>query len=271
MPDAAPSPPRSTPWVFRAFARYNRRYLGKHFHRFQLANEHSPPPNPDGLPVVIYLNHPAWWDPLVCVELARRFYPQRGQAAPIDAEALKQYGFFKRLGFFGVEPDSPRGGSQFLRNALRVCQQDDAALWITAEGHFTDPRQRPVQLMPGLSHLAHRLPRGLIIPLAIEIAYWDQRTPELLARFGEPIDAGTPLDSPEAWQDELTQRLTRSLECLAADSIARNTEAFTPLVGGKTGVGGVYDFWRRTKAALTGQRFDPQHRGSESRPQEPSA
>jgi hypothetical protein len=41
--------------------------------------------------------------------------------------------------------------------------------------------------------------------------------------------------------------------------MSRDPTNFVELVKGKTGVGGVYDLWRRLKAGLHGEKFDPSH------------
>jgi hypothetical protein len=47
--------------------------------------------------------------------------------------------------------------------------------------------------------------------------------------------------------------------CLAAAALRRDPAAFETLLGGKTGVGGVYDLWRRLKAFFRGERFRSAH------------
>ena len=41
-------------------------------------------------------------------------------------------------------------------------------------------------------------------------------------------------------------------------AVSRDPAKFTAVVSGRTGVGGVYDLWRRVKAWVRGERFDPQ-------------
>ena len=43
--------------------------------------------------------------------------------------------------------------------------------------------------------------------------------------------------------------------------MTRDPDRFTTLLDGKTGVGGVYDVWRRTKSWARGERFDASHGG----------
>ncbi|MFA9477274.1 lysophospholipid acyltransferase family protein [Phycisphaerales bacterium AB-hyl4] len=255
--------PRRSPRLLAMFVRYVRRYVGKQFNAVRVLRE-STCDLPSDTPVVFYVNHPSWWDPLMLALLATQRYPQRQHYAPIDAAMLGKYAFFERLGFFGIEPNSTRGAAKLLRVGQAILAQPDAALWITAEGQFTDPRLRPVQLRPGLAHLARRLPHARIVPVAIEYIFWDESTPEALMAFGDPIntaEAAKQWDVTE-WQRELAHRLERTMDRLATASQTRDPALFDNLLDGRRGIGGVYDLWRRCKAWARGQRFDPSHGGS---------
>jgi 1-acyl-sn-glycerol-3-phosphate acyltransferase len=193
--------------------------------------------------------------------LARHFFAARRHYAPIDADALARYGFFRRLGFFGVEPRTPRGGAQFLRAGLAVLGRQDAVLWVTAEGAFRDARLRPVRIQAGLARLLSRATRRTVVfPLAIEYPFWQERTPELLVRFGEPLSV-SPGDAAgsDDLQSTLDRRLERAMDELRADAVRQDPAAFQTLLGGQAGVGGVYDLWRRAAALLRGRRFAAEH------------
>jgi 1-acyl-sn-glycerol-3-phosphate acyltransferase len=209
------------------------------------------------------LNHPSWWDPLVGLTLTQLF-PDHQHFAPIDAKALVKYRFFERLGFFGIDPGSTSGGRVFLRTCETLLHQPNNAIWITAQGRFADPRQRPVALLPGVAHLARRLPAATILPLALEYPFWQERQPEALGRFGPSliVDPATPR-SVDEWQSLLDQAMTATQDGLAEEAIRRDPSAFEVLLSGQAGVGGVYDVWRRFKAWLSGRRFRPQHGDAE--------
>jgi hypothetical protein len=49
------------------------------------------------------------------------------------------------------------------------------------------------------------------------------------------------------------------MDRLAVDASSREASRFEPLVSGDVGIGGVYDLWRRAKALVRGERFQPQH------------
>jgi 1-acyl-sn-glycerol-3-phosphate acyltransferase len=255
---AAPALPRRSAWRVRVFSRYFRRWMGKNFHAVRLSRS-GRPPDLEGRPVVIILNHPSWWDPLMGVVLAELFAGYQ-HYAPIDARALAQYRVFEPLGFFGVEAGTTEGALAFLRTGAAILSRPGHALWVTAQGRFTDPRVRPVELRQGVGHLLRRLDDALVLPLAIEYPFWQERYPEALAHFGTPIEVrpGRARSVPE-WMARIEAGLTQALDELAAAAQSQDPEKFEVLVGGKVGVGGVYDWWRRLKARLGGRRFAPGH------------
>jgi 1-acyl-sn-glycerol-3-phosphate acyltransferase len=251
--------PRISPWVLKIFAGYIRRYTARHFHAVRLSRAGRPPALSDA-PLIVVLNHPSWWDPLVCLLLARQFFPERSHFAPIEADALARYRVFARLGFFGIEAGTRRGAATFLDVGRAVLGQPRACLWVTAEGRFTDPRQRPVRLKPGVGHLARSLEAGAVLPLALEYPFWEERCPEALARFGEVVwvETGKARRAP-AWTELLEQRLGAAVDGLAAEACRRDREAFEVLLRGRAGIGGVYDLWRRLRARLHGEQFRREH------------
>ena len=269
MRERAKQAPEISPLLLSMFEKYTGRYLARHFHALRLSQAQRPDPMAiRGKPLIVYFNHPSWWDPLICLRLAEQFFPDRKNYAPMDASALTKYPFFERLGFFGVELGSARGARRFLSVSQQVLSQPDSALWIAAEGQFTDPRARPVRLRSGIGHLAVRVRQAVLLPVALEYPFWEERTPEALARFGEEIPAGEAGLKATDWTAVLETRLQKALDALAADALARDPGRFDVLLGGTAGVGGVYDAWRRLKARFRGERFSPEH-GDEELPELP--
>ncbi|MEO0513809.1 MAG: lysophospholipid acyltransferase family protein [Planctomycetota bacterium] len=266
-------PQVSARWV-RMGLRYVPRLVRKHFSAVRLLGG-----LPDeltqgsGEPLLIYMNHPSWWDPVAVAVLTERFFRGRTGYGPIDGKGLEKYRFMEKLGFFGIDPNSRAGAAKFLKVGRAVLETPGAILWVTAEGHFTDPRLRPVRLRPGVAHLVRKAKRVTVLPLAIEYPFGEEKQPEMRLAFGEPIVVTPPrTTSSEAdasakdpgrtsaqWNALLERRLTETMDRLAAATIEQEVEAFTLLSDGKRGVGGVYDVWRRLKAWATGKKFDPAH------------
>lgn len=225
-------------FLFRWFRRYAAWYVRRHFHSVRVSGDRRLPAGP----VIVVMNHPSWWDPMIGLLLTGLF-PERTPFAPMDAVALEKYRLFRRLGFFGVERGTRAGAREFLRQSRAILQRPDAMLWVTAQGEFTDARVRPIRLKPGIEHLGP-VP---ILPLALEYAYWHESRPEVLIRFGPPC------------RDNITGALQKTADHLAADSVARNEAAFETILGGTAGVGGMYDWWRRLAARWRGESFTPEH------------
>jgi len=254
--------PRRWLWLFRLFRWYARRYVRKHFHavRVSKSGHGFPPTTTTGRePLLIVLNHPAWWDPMICLMLSR-LIADRDQFAAIDAEAVTQYAFFRKLGFIGVDTKSLRGAADFLRTGVTILSESNRVYWVTAQGRFADVRERPLAIAAGVGHLAARLTHGTVLPVALEYTFWTERTPEALVRVGHPLRiADHPGLSGKAWTALIEAGMTQNLDTLNAETMSRDPAKFHLLLAGKTGIGGPYDWWRRLKAWARGQKFDASH------------
>jgi 1-acyl-sn-glycerol-3-phosphate acyltransferase len=211
-------------------------------------------------PLVVFANHPGWWDGVAFMLLSQALFRPRRMFIPMDAKALARYPFMRRIGVFGVEGGTPRGAVAFLRTAREVLSSPDRMLWMNAPGRFSDVRERPVPIAPGMTRLPEFAPDAVFIPLALDYPFWTERKAEMLCAFGEPIEGAAlaALDR-DARADALSAALSATMERLAADAIARDPARFETLLRGEEGMGGIFPLWRRLVALLRGQRFDPRH------------
>ena len=248
-----------SPLMLRFFGLLFERDLASSFHAVRYAGTLPTTPGP----MVIYANHPSWWDGELFVWLSARVFTQRRTFAPIESAMLKQYPFFGRIGAFGVTPGYA-GASSFLAVGEAVLDLEDGLLLVNAEGRFRDPRDRPLGLAPGLVHLARRLPGARYVPLAIEYAFWDERRPNLLLRFGDAVP-GAALEQDASAGPALRDALSATMDALAADAATRDPRRFATLLAGRTRINPFYDAWRGAKALVRGQRFDPSHSAAPER------
>lgn len=250
--------PRSSPWLVGWFCWYVRRFVRKHLHAVCVTRDTLP--GPISGPLVVYMNHPAWWDPMVGAVLTRTIFADRTCFAPIDSEALRNYPFFERIGFFGVDPTSRSGAADFLATARLVLQSPGALLWLTPEGKFTDPRDTTSPLRPGIAHLAAECEAATFLPLAVEYPFWEEKLPEALCCFGEPIETGRYAShTKQQWNELLSVGLRQAQARLASLSIARDAASFEVLLSGNVGVGGVYEWVQRVAAPISGRAYRVQH------------
>jgi 1-acyl-sn-glycerol-3-phosphate acyltransferase len=246
-------------WQLKLFARYVAFYLRRHFHGLHLLR-HADLSSLEGRPLLVCLNHPAWWDPILALYLSQKLFPTRTHYAPIAAAGLSKYRFFEKLGFFGIDPGTHSGASRFLQFGKSVLQSNSGALWVTAEGEFTDVRRRPVQLRAGVGHLARHADRFAVLPVALEYAFWNERSPEAFACLGEPIFISNgALRTADEWLGDFARSLETTQNTLSALVMDRRADAFEPLLTGVAGVGGTYDLWRNLKSLLRGRKFNPEH------------
>lgn len=236
--------------LFRRFIA--RRRLRSSFRAVRLAFADRLPPTHTTAKVIFYLNHPSWWDPLLCMVLAQRLVPGRDVYAPIDADQLKRYAILRPMGLFPVKPGTREGAVQFFRSAEAVLARGDV-LAVTPQGEFTDQRARPAVFKAGLGALLARLEdRGedaLAIPIALEYTFWNQRSPEALVAVGWPLatSIGVPPRSPAAWTAILESSLTRLQDELSTKAQARDERAFETVLQGSRGTAGLYGRWQRMR------------------------
>lgn len=248
--------------VFRFFARYAARYFRRHMHALRLARWGGPPQGTKGRPLVAYSNHPSWWDAMVYILLADRLFPERRGHAPMDAAMLERYRIFRRLGAFAVEPDSAAGAAAFLREAKRLLADPATLMFVSAPGRFVDVRKRPQGVKAGVARVPELAPEALLVPLAIDFVFWEERKPEALVAFGAPLAAEELAALPRAERlARLEAALHATMDRLQGDAEARDPAAFDSLLASTAGVGGLYDLWGRLRAGVSGRRYDPSHRG----------
>jgi 1-acyl-sn-glycerol-3-phosphate acyltransferase len=245
-------------WHFAAFVWLFERALATDFHAVRLAKVHPPPASQDRL--VIYTNHASWWDACIYLLLQHQLFPDRILRVPTDARMISKYRFMPKVGAFPVDLASRRGAVDFIAACRALLNDTRNFMIIAAQGRFVDVRERPLDLQPGLAHLPDIADDIIFVPLAIEYAFWLERQPEALLRFGPSMSAHdlkslSVEDRRQIFEDSLAQQM----DALAADSIARAEEAFTTLIAGRRGVNPLYDGWRRLRALVRGEPFVPEH------------
>lgn len=244
---------RSLLVLFRYIVRRNFR---RAFHAVRI--EHAERCQAIDGPLIIYANHSSWWDPMVAFLLSAKLMRARRHYAPMDADALARYPVLRKIGVFPVEISSARGAVRFLRTGEAILR-GGGTLWVTPQGQFADVRERPLVFKPGMAALAARVPGCVVLPLAIEYVFWDERTPEVLLCFGEPVRvmAGESTAALEARLIEALEAVMREMRERASTREA--TQFARVLVRGRAGVGGMYGMSLRLRAWVRGRRYDAEH------------
>ncbi len=248
-----------SPRLLLCFAIYLRWYLKRNFHSLRILKTGLPVDAGDK-PLVIYSNHPSWWDPLIYILIANQKFSSRIGFGPMELKALENYAFMKRLGIYGVDSESRQGIRTFLRVSKHLLSIPNHCLWVSAQGEFSDPRSRPLGLRPGISYLLKNCPESIFMPMAIEYPFWDERYPEALVSFGQPIESVKLKQLPRNnIMSILDSLLCQSMDDLAKMAATREQKHFETVLEGNYGVGGIYHLTQQLKARFFGKSYHPKH------------
>lgn len=229
----------------RAYARYGRGMLRRAFARVWVGG--PPLPSDDG-PTITYLNHSAWWDPILCHYLSHDVFARDGYGLMEGAQLVK-YPFFRRIGCFGaVGPDGEpgalnaedaRGLALYAARTLRGGPR--RTLWIFPQGALLPPRV-PLVFRSGVARLGRAVPEAPLIPLAVRYEVRAEQRPEVFVRVGEPLRIAAHAGEPPARVTRrLETRLRETLEALDADLRDPEPRAYRVVLAGKDSISEFYD------------------------------
>lgn len=210
-------------------------------------------------PLIIAMNHPSWWDPIVGVAIRHIYFPDRPALSPIEMPMYERFGFMRRLGMFGISPEHPDALKEMVCYVHQQCEHAPrSAIFITPQGIFTDVRE-PIAVRPGAGAMASGLDSVRVVTILTELAFWHDRRPELLLLAR---DCPTPVcPSTASWTRQIRMSMQSGADELAQLVIARNEEAFTSMLPrGGADVNPAFDLWQRLRGR--GSRISPSRRGA---------
>lgn len=249
----------------RVFAAYTRWLFRRRFASVRIELEGWPLltalDDHDG-PAMVVLNHPGWWDPLVCVLLASLGCPSRSACAPMERVQLEKFNFFRKLGLFGIDPDNPNTLGpmiEYVEGAF--ASEARTTLWLTPQGQFVDPRV-PIEIRPGAASIAAKAERARpgrlrVLSVAVEYVFGLDQRPDVLLRVRDvqPLRAdGSPAlrTGVGGWQRGIVQAMRANQEALAELVVARDFAPFHALLGGRSAINPIYDWWLRLRGKSAG-------------------
>lgn len=256
-------PAAKNPPIELWFRWYTRRYLRRSFHRVLWCGEL--PSRPAG-PLIICSNHSSWWDMLAAFWIATDLLGWEGYG-PMDERQLRRYAILRRIGVFGVDRESLRGGREFLDYATGLLAGTDRALWITAQGELVSTDVRPIRFYSGPACLAERLLRETgrcaYLSVALDYEFWDEKRPELLIRFGTVRELqAEPGLSRKAILRWMETDLEAEMDALGELRRRRDVSQFQQALADRPGGGGVspvYDLLRSVSARLRRENAPREH------------
>jgi len=123
---------------------------------------------------------------LLIYEAIRRLSFSKAHYMMTDAEQLKTFGFFRKLGAYGVEKSSLGGIRETLHYTSTLLEQG-GRVWLFPQGEIQSLHQEPLRFQTGIGHLFMRSPDVCVVPVTLEYRLMYHPKPDASMRFGTPI------------------------------------------------------------------------------------
>jgi len=246
-PAIAPASP--SPGFLRFFGGYSCRLLRKRFSSVRLERtsvEVLQDAQLHGGPLIIAMNHPSWWDPIVGVALRHTYFPDRPALSPIEMSMFERFRFMRKLGMFGIDPGHPDALAEMVCYVRMECDKKPrSSIFITPQGTFADVRE-PIVVKPGIGALASELTDARVIAVLAELSFWHDKRPELLLLARQCVPPNRP--STASWTRQIRTTMQQGADELARLVIARDESAFEPMLDRSgSDVNSAFDLWQRLR------------------------
>ena len=212
-----------------------------HFDRVWL-NVEGPLPHPADGPLIIYPNHPSWWDGYMCFLLTRKVLDGRFEAyLMMEEPELRRYRFFSWAGCFSVDRANPRSSARSVAYISRLLAERRArALVIFPQGAIVPNDRRPLDVYSGVARIARRTGGATLWPIGLRYEFRGEQRPEAFIRAGSAHHAPADADT-RALAAEVARRLTAVADALRDDVTEGRLDGYRVLLRGRAGVNRWWD------------------------------
>lgn len=174
-------------WAHALFRPYLRSLIQRRFHAFHLLGEL--PSIPNDTPILLLPNHATWWDgffPYMLNELCW----QREYFIMMLEHRLKEFWFFRFLGAFSINQQSPKGIVETLDYTVQLLQ-GKRIIVMFPQGELSAWGKRPLGYNRGIERVLKKCrdegKRVAIVPLAMRCEFLDDEKPHIFLLCGEPL------------------------------------------------------------------------------------
>jgi hypothetical protein len=194
------------------FRHYLKFLFHRHFSAFHLLDRM--PETDAQLPLLLLPNHSTWWDGFFVFYFNQYFFTRRLYLMMLERQ-LRKYPFFKRVGAYGIEPDSPSAIRQSLRYSADVLNRQNSGknmLCIFPQGELLPWHTRPLVFKKGIDIIIRQSEKPFtVLPLAMRVELLEEQRPEVFFLCGQPLvsDADS-FPGSLFFTDQLTQLLQKT-------------------------------------------------------------
>ena len=213
------------------FSAYNTRLLKKHFFGIHIGGEKNLNRWDKTKPSIIYANHSNWWDGLAAFYLSKVLWSIDAYVM-MDIEQMKKYRFFKWIGAFSVNRNSPRESMESINYSINLLKDSDKALWIFPQGVMQPNDYRPIMFYNGISRIAEAIGEFNLIPVTFRYEFMMEQLPDLFISIGE-IKQVNRIEDTKHFTEELNVKLVSGLDKLKEKVVSSDLEGFSIILSGK--------------------------------------
>ena len=215
--------------------------LRSQFDRISLRRAAAPP---DGAPLILCVNHSAWWDGYMCM-LLNETTLHRNAYVMIEDTQLQRYQFLRWTGGFSVNRSDVRSATESLAYAVRVLSNDPRAMLIIyPQGEILGNDVRPLKFFSGVGHIAKNIVRAVgrcaVLPCALRYEFIGEQKPQAFIHTGEPLLVESE-GAARAITAQAEAALTRDLDALHDDVTHYRLAGFDTLMTGGASINRMWD------------------------------
>lgn len=234
--------PKKSPGFQRILSNYLTFQLKKQFYRVWIDDQRDGTKSPSGH--LILANHSSWWDGLMVFYL-NHYVIKEDSYAMMSQKGMEDYSFFRKIGAFSVNPDSPKDLVSSLKFAEK-CLQQKKTVWIFPQGKEEHLEMRPLSFMNGPGFLIERNPGIKVTMVTFYYTFRHDQRPELFIRISEE-NGNHSNQSRKKLTDSLRTNMEMRLDSLKTDIIQEDLSRFHLLLKGFPTNSEWLSFWKRRK------------------------
>ncbi|WP_044336569.1 lysophospholipid acyltransferase family protein [Rossellomorea aquimaris] len=235
--------PKKSKRFQRILAHYLTYQLKKHFYRVWIDDRREAGKSSSGH--LILANHSSWWDGLMVFYL-NHYVVKEDSYAMMSQKGMEDFSFFRKIGAFSVNPDSPKDLVTSLKFAEK-CLQEKKTVWIFPQGKEEHLEKRPISFMSGPSFLSERNPEISVSLVTFYYTFRHDQRPELFIRICDERVDHNQHQSRKELTDILRTVMEKKIESLKADIINEDITSFDLLLKGFPTNSEWLTFWKRRK------------------------
>lgn len=210
---------RKAAWFETIFDLYNRSLLWRRFKRLNIKGLELLSDRDKNIPIVLYVNHSSWFDPLIAYRLSR--LAKLDAYAMMEENNLRKLTFFRKIGAFSVVRENPREAVKSINYIVdEIKEKPNRAVWIFPQGAIEPNDVRPLELFHGLARIVEKTGRCYAAPVAMRFEFLQDFKPEAFVSIGE-LELFENIKDSKKLTAHFTGKLTNLLDELKMNIVAK--------------------------------------------------